>query len=327
MRHWLGVLLIGTSLGCVAKDATLVQIERALAPDGSCNFQVGNASTPYGSYDPAFDGTAYHLQLLLRNNMQQRSDNPQLMSDSPYNIRPRANDARIVGVEGCWFKYEGDVTKFATYRADNIVDCATKYPNQSASIPVTAQIDEGGLSEAVVGVDILTPAHLKQLFGDDFSATEIPELGEYPYRSIDPTGRYTGRAYSYAAQDPNDPNRSAAWGNYPTTRKVPVVVQLRAVVQLQSGARIFSGWFSYMIYICPRCVASACGDLLEIKCPICPYSLALCTTPTCTDDKSATIACAPTPIYSGYQPTFKDKCLPGEFFSIPDCDVAKVGCP
>jgi hypothetical protein len=311
--------------GCrVDTNAAMVEIQRAVAPDPTCIFAPTNATAAVGVYDPLVDPKGFKLVLLLRNNLQARTDNPELL-DQSVNVRNRVNDVSVVGFEGCWAQFSGDVTAYGTYTNSSLLDC-TKLPNQSGSIVASGQADEGGLGTTLAYVDILTPTHLKQIFGSAFDAVNLPRTG--PYSAVG----FDNKAQNYYSLTPTPPDnvatRAKQWGqNYPASVLAPVVVQLRAVLTTQSGDVIRSGWFSYLIKVCPGCVDNSCGDLVQKICPtgVCTDGSA-CLNGSCTVG-GLTTPCPTSPQFSGNLPAYPGTvCLPAQGYSSPDCTSHKVGC-
>ncbi|HET6343892.1 MAG TPA: hypothetical protein VFH51_03120 [Myxococcota bacterium] len=328
MKYRLGLfLLTAASLqGCLAaSEGNALEIQHVIAPDDACKFATTNNFLPEGYYDPmllAKAGVAprYTLPLLLRNNLQKRDDDPVMLGT--VNVRGRTGGAHLVGFEGCWYRYAGDVTKFGTFtNGAEIVDCAT-IPNQSGTILASQNLDEGGDAQ-LAGISILELAHLKSIFGDSFDPAAIPDVGEVSVTDMD---NVTRDYFSRLPSPPTDPaTRAQAWGErWPTSYEAPVVVQLRAITQLQSGQTLRSNWFPFLIKICMGCLYNGCPALEKQTCNrgACPDG-SNCPAGTNGVCPNNTGVCAPVPLFSGNLPT-PSACLPAQFGGVA-CS-APVGC-
>jgi hypothetical protein len=331
MKCRLGLFLLtltAASLqGCLAaSEGNVLEIQHVIAPDDSCKLSVTNNFLPEGYYDPmllAKGGVQpyYNLPLLLRNNLQKRDDNAAMMGS--VNVRGRTNGAHLVGFEGCWYQYAGDVTKFGTYtHGGEIVDCDT-IPNQSATIPASQNLDEGGDAQ-LAGISVLNLAHLKSIFGDNFDPSAIPDVGEIDQTSVDGAVR---TFYTRLPSPPTDTaTRDAAWGErWPASYEAPVVVQLRAITQLQSGQTLRSNWFPFLIKICMGCLYNGCAALEKLTCNrgACPdgSDCPAGANGVCPNNSGT---CAPVSLFSGNLPS-PSACLPAQFGGVT-CDARPLGC-
>lgn len=251
-------------------DASYVEIQRAVAPTTTCQFAIGNNPQAYGVYDPALDylsnGPAgYSLSLVVRNNLELSSSDT-LTFGPLANARDQATNVEIVGLEGCWYQYAGDVQQLGNYQNGELVDC-TSIPAQAGSIPVGQEID-ANLGQQVIGVLVLTPDVLRTIFGTGFNiAAVINNSANWSYNPNNLTvgsSIFPGQLAAPGNSNTRDPN----WGaNYPTTLNAPIVVQLRAVYTDQGGRTGHSNWFPYVINYCPTCLIDPCGPSSVIKCP------------------------------------------------------------
>ncbi len=319
----LALLLLGLGSCRVDQESSMIDILGAVAPDDACKFAAENAPLPGGLYDPLADGSGFKLVLALRNNLPTQAEEPSLL-DGTVNIRPRANGVSIQGFEACWAQMQGSLSAFGAAAAGNRLDCSS-LPGQSATLAASGSIDPGGTDLALTTVTVLTGAHLQQLFGRDFAPTAIPVQGAQS--QVQPDGSSL-MLYNPALADPADPNsRSPAWGaNYPTTVAAPVLVQLRAVLTRQSGDTTYSGWFTFPITVCPGCVTSSCGPLVQKSCDT------VCSDGSpCSSDHTCTIggvvsACPQAPRFSGSTAYLRGLCLPAQALTPADCTTNKVGC-
>lgn len=269
-------LMLGGAACLVDMDAVSVEIQRALAPTAACTYEAGNLAQPYGIYDVNLDFISggpegYVLALLVRNNMEQAATDTEQMGTIP-NIRDQATNAEIVGLEGCWYQYQGVVQEMGNYQTGQIVDCAT-IPKQSGSIPVGQEVD-AGQGQGIVMAEVLTPAMLASIFGSGFNMAAVlanPNNYTKPHVVGDPGNQnalLSSVFLNSLAAPSNTVTRDPNWGpNYPTTLNAPLIVQLRAVYAKQSGTTGHSNWFSYLINYCPTCLSNPCGYNTFVICP------------------------------------------------------------
>jgi hypothetical protein len=120
--------------------------------------------------------------------------------------------------------------------------------------------------------------------------------------------------------------RDPAWGDrWPTTYEAPVVVQLRAITQLQSGQTLRSNWFPFLIKVCMGCLYGGCAALEQQTCnrgpcpdgSDCPAG----SNGVCANNAGA---CAPISVFSGFLST-PGSCLPAQFGGVT-CATQSVGC-
>ena len=320
LRNCLALGLMALAACRTDANGVMVEIRRAIGPDSTCLYNVANPAVPYGYYDPTIQplNDGYLLYLAVRNNMEKRSSDTSLM-DGITPVRPEGNSYQVVGVEGCWTQFDPNSTSQTAYENGLVADC-NSLPGQSGSIPVSISLDDGAI-EALVGVKVLTPEHLKQIFGPSFDAKRIPRLGA----SSTSINGAPANVFSYKTTDPNNANRDVSWGeNYPKNRLASVLLQLRTVGRVQGGGLVHSGWFSYQINICPGCSQDPCGMLIQRSCigtcaeGVCPAS------GVCANGSP----CPVVTLFSGKQPDYNapDVCEPWQNFGKTDCTVS-VGCP
>ncbi len=319
-----GLLLLA---GCRASPQDIgVQILSAVSPDASCALTISGTPIGAGLYDPIAaaglpEEEGYLLALMLRNNFQGRADAPVTL-DSITNLRNRANDVKVEGFEACWALASTVTGRGPSGLQGEPLNCAA-LPTQSARLPANGSIDEGGAALGVVTTRILTLAHLRALFGPEHDPASLPPRGRYSVAGTD--GKDLFR-YGLAPAAPGPvAGRPAAWGSgYPETLRAEVIVQVRAILSASAGDGLHSGWFSFVITVCPGCQVAACGDLVERKCPLPCADGSACASGVCPGGP-----CQYAPQISGY---FNDlngptACLPAQGGSPPLCETQKVGCP
>ena len=317
-----GILLLGACRANV--DGARVEIQASVLPDSGCTFNTGNQLGGPASFDPQVPGAeaGFLLALLLRNNLETRGEDT-LLLDNAVNLRNRVHDLSVVGFEGCWAQYGGDL---GTPRQGAVLDC-DQLSGSRATLPASGEVPEGSAQSSIILVRVLTQAHLKQLFGASFDAPALPPRGSYSQPDVDgnPQGYY-GIA---PAAPGSDAGRPAAWGDkYPATLRAPVVVQLRAVLATQTGETVHSSWFVMPITICPGCALAACGDLVQRRCPLPCADGSACNSGVCTIG-GATSPCAYGPRMTGYVNDVQAPaaCLPAQMQSLPLCLTQPRGCP
>jgi hypothetical protein len=201
-------------------------------------------------------------------------------------------------------------------------------------------VDEGG-GQGLVQLRVLDIAALRQLFGQNYTPLQIPITGRYLYAdpSVNPQvangSQQTGvrNAYSFTTEDPaNLSGRSAFWGDkYPARRDTTIMVQMRANLQMQSGERMTSNWFTLPITVCTGCMQDYCGPLVEEVCARGPCSdgTECLSTGLCAN---STLTCSPAVLYSGARPDFYGQtgtppCMPAQgFTSATPLTCTPVGC-
>lgn len=243
----------------VKAEGSSVKIQRALAPTLSCTYSTGNSSQGYGIYDSNLDYLSggpdgYHLALLVRNDTQEVD-----------------TDIDIVGVEGCWYQYQG-VAQLGNDQPSAIVDCTT-IPKQSGFIPVAQEVDAGE-GQQILTLQVLQPGMLRSIFGSDFDMSAVysnPANYTAPHVAGN-VGNQNVLLSTYfnnsLAAPSNTATRDPNWGqNYPTSLNAPIIVQLRALYTDQDGVTGRSNWFPYLINFCPTCLSSPCGFNTFITCP------------------------------------------------------------
>lgn len=333
--------MLGWLAGCqVNNEALRAEVITAVLPDATCGYAVNNPSYSRGFYDPTVDGgQGFLVTMLLRNNMQQPDDEKIALPTQTDNINRRAHDVQVTSYDACWYFADAIDSYSAENMSGEAIDCST-IPEQSARIPALGRVDENS-GMALVQTQVLELSALRSLFGTNFNPTGIPALGRSTYEdpSVNPqvaNGSQDTKerfAYSFLTEDPgNLAGRSTFWGSkYPAQRNVEVVVQMRANLQLQSGEKMHSNWFTLPVTVCTGCLQDYCGPLVEETCARGPcsdgtdcLSTGLCANPALT--------CSAITLYSGARPDFKGQpglrpCLPAQgFSSTTPLTCEPVGC-
>jgi len=340
LRPLLFALCLSPLWSCkVPNESLRVELLSAVLPDSQCQFTTNNNPYSSGYYDPTVDGgQGYGIALLLRNNMQKPDEDP-IQSGSIPNINRRSHDVKVTSLEACW--YLADQVDAHGERSEDgqLIDCST-LPEQSANLPVYANVDEGG-GFGIVQANVLDIAALRQVFGANYAPQKIPIVGRYSLAdpSVNPqvangsqtTGVRSG--YSFATEEPTDlASRSAFWGDkHPARRDVTLIVQMRANMQMQSGERMTSNWFTMPISVCTGCMQDYCGPLVEQVCARgpCADGTECLSTGVCAD---SALTCAPIVLYSGERPDFFGQtgtapCMPAQAFSsVTPLNCTPVGC-
>jgi len=344
MTNWLRPLLLALGLcplwGCKVQNESLrAEVLSAVLPDSQCLFSTTNSPYASGYYDPTVDGgQGYALTLLMRNNMRVPDDDPVALGEIA-NIHGRAHDVKVTSLDACWYPADLIDTYGASSPDGQLLDCST-IPEQSATIPTFANLDEGG-SLGLVQLKVLDIAALRGLFGATYSPLQIPITGRYLYAdpSVNPQvangSQQTGvrNAYSFSSEDPSNlSGRSTFWGDkYPARRDVTIMVQVRANMQMQSGERMTSNWFTFPITVCTGCMQDYCGPLVEEVCARGPCSdgTECLSTGLCAN---SALICSPVVLYSGARPDFYGQtgaapCMPAQgLATATPLTCTPVGC-
>lgn len=326
MRHRLAWLLAALiPLGqttCSDPSGSVVELQAVLAPDTTCTYQISNPVSSSGYYDPLLDQQqlGYQLVLVARNNMEQAADETYTFGST--NIHWRTRDAIITGWEACWTADPNDYSSYTQTQdvaKGPILDCAALAKvGRGFKLPSSGSVIEGGQTQAVVGTYVLTPSHLVTLFGANFNAAAIPQGYTYTANGV----QYYGQGGDAAST-----SRSAAWGTFPTSGTVNVLVQARATWTTQGGIQGVSNWVTYPITVCPGCLSNACGPLVQGQCYRCPNDEQGCNSSNkCLSD--GTTACVSGTGYSGIRPTFgvvgTAACHPEEGYATINCTSPRV---
>ena len=139
-----------------------------------------------------------------------------------------------------WFRH-GD-QRDETMTNPEPYDPLPRSPMTPGPDPRTPPPRSGMSAGAIAAPFVLTQSHLQQIFGANYRPHSIPTAGVFAFDTNNDgtsTGPYDS-VLSYNSQDPNLATRSATWGNYPKSRLTYVIVQLRAVLRLESGATVYN---------------------------------------------------------------------------------------
>ena len=319
LRTYLTMCLLALSSCRVDTNATMLELQHAIAPDATCTYNVTNPVSSYGFYDPTFDPLdgGYRLDLVVRNDLEKRA-NDTSATDSIRILQPESLQVQLLGIEGCWGLLDPNTTVIGSYDDGVVTDCSG-LPGQSGMLPISGSVDDGA-TQQLTTVQVLTPAHLRQIFGPSFDATKLPRIGATP-ATIDGA---PATVFSNQTTDPAAANRAPAWGeNYPSERLAPVLLQLRAVGRTQGGNVVHSGYFSFQINVCPGCAQDPCEPLVLTQCLGCPDGTACPSTGVC----SSGAPCTSKPKYTGKKADTNatDVCLPAQGFGKTDCTIS-VAC-
>ena len=332
MRHRLSLTLLSLSLtalgtsACADGNGAMVQLQTAVKPDTVCNVTASNPTITAGFYDPAMSDQGYSLSIAARNNASLNTEDPFTLGAA--NIHRPTTDATISAWEACWFVDSDPNRSYSQYGQsvdkEPLVDCST-LKSQSATLPGTGSLAAGGLVQSVLGAQVLTPSHLKTLFGSAFNAQALPLVGVYTAGYLDKTATFL----SLAVQEPaNLSTRDPNWANFPTSRSATVVVQLRARWQMQGGLTGVSNWLSFPISVCPGCLSRSCGDLIQSNCAICPNDSGGCSGGKCISD--GTTPCTTQTRFTGPLVAFGTAgaaaCLPEDGFTAVSCTTNSLTC-
>ncbi len=243
---------------CVSESGGAT-IEDALAFDRQCFIRPTALTQSFGSFDPV-GGVSYELPLAVRSNLSAAETGALGPSDEELN--PSSALAVIEGFDTCMLL----VSEFERKPLDGkpVVDCADVPATRRRFIPASASIDEG--ERLAVSVRVLTPEDLQGLFGEAFDVGAIP---------VAPSAVENGVIINrQGTEDRDQPNcgstteacRSDAWGTYPRTGTVSVLVQLRARLKRVGGTVFYSNWFSFPIEIFMGRTLTDCGPLTLGRC-------------------------------------------------------------
>jgi len=316
---WFCCGIFGTA--CKVDTSVGLQILAVPTRDSSCLYSSDSASNWLRGYFDPTGQSHFELSLTLRNNLQTEEEDPlELFEDT--NIRPRANDIKLLGFDSCWYR-EQPITGKTTTATEiassqgKVIDCKNSVsfkvsdfaepqqliPDEQRRYLSSNGIIERGGGKNVALIDILTQADLvgASMFGAAFNPGNIPVEGILCDTNGSGALDAADDFFVIGFEHPSDSPRNAAWGDYPTTRTTTVIVQVQAFGETQNGTQVKSDWFVYPIDLCVGCVFPRCGAL---SCKVCTG-----TTPLVSNAR-------------GKRPNFIDACLPfqGDDFTCDDFD-------
>ena len=161
---------------------------------------------------------------------------------------------------------------------------------------------------------------------------------------VDPFQPLGDVLFTFLRQAPGDSNRSPHWGNYPDTRFQRVILQISARYKLQAGQQHTSGTFIFPVALDPGRIFGVCDTArLEFCADVCAGKPCQGSEPTELDQRLCPVnkrgqgacvgicpdvnfgdglprLCNPYGFNGGYEPTFRNLCLPFQGVAPPGCD-------
>lgn len=237
------VLALVAFVGCRSENGAGLQIQSSPIYSDDCTLEAAPTTfQSFGLFDPAGTPT-YNLPLSMQNLLND-TDNPAAIPGDP-NVRPSANDVRLVGFDACYYLVDDEVSAYSSDGKGLVRECDDVPSNQRAFVPSSGTVTSGGglLSVTALVFDL---AAQRAIFGDGFDPATLRGL---PFDDAS-----------------NVATRNPAWGDFPASDSATIVIQVRARGLTQNGSNIRSNWFPFPLVVAPQQLIYACSTA-TVTCP------------------------------------------------------------